>query len=457
MSEARKTAAYGGVAVALLLTAVATAPERVTPDAFLDQGETFFPDFADPNAATTLEVIDFDEETATARPFQVMFRDGRWTIPSHHDYPADGEDRLARTAAGLIGTVRDDVRSDNVADHEELGVIDPLDETVSTLTGRGQRITLRDAGGNVLADMIVGHAVEGRDNLRFVRLPDQNRVYVSRMDLDLSTRFADWIEPDLLEVTRDEVRQLTVRDYSIDERTGILDNRDTLILDRGDDPNAWSANRMAAGEEVDSTAMSNLLGAIDTLSIVGVRPKPDGLSDSLTRLDAGLSITQADLLSLRSRGYFFTGAGELVSNEGELEVRTDDGVVYVLRFGEVLFGDGEAVSAGTEASDDADSGPGENRYLFLTASFDDAGLPPAPQRPSNTEFMDKDEADWSDEDRSNKELQDAWDAWEVDVEAGRQRAEALNGRFADWYYVISSDSYERIRLTRSDLVQPEES
>ncbi len=457
MSETRKTAAYGGVAALLLLAAVATAPERVTPDAFLDQGEPFFPDFADPNAATTLEVIDFDEDTATARPFQVTFRNGRWTIPSHHDYPADGEDRLARTAVGLIGVVRDDVRSDNVADHEELGVIGPLDETVSTLMGRGQRITLRDAGDNVLADMIVGNSVEGRDNLRFVRLPDQKRVYVSRMDLDLSTRFADWIEPDLLALTRDEIRRLTLRDYSIDERTGILDNRDTLILDRDGDGNDWTANRMASGEAVDSTAMSNLLGAIDTLSIVGVRPKPEGLSDSLTRLDAGLSITQADLLSLRSRGYFFTGGGELVSNEGELEVRTGDGVVYVLRFGEVLYGEGEAISAGAETSDDAGSGPGENRYLFLTASFDADALPPAPPRPANTDFMDRDEADWSDDDRSNRELQDAYDAWEADVEDGRQRADDLNRRFADWYYVISSDSFERIRLTRSDLVQPEES
>ena len=456
MSETQKTAAFGGFAVVLLLIALLTAPQRTTPDDFLDQCETFFPEFTDPNVATTLEVIEFDGETATARPFQVTFRNGRWTIPSHHNYAADGADRLAETAAGLIGIVKDDYRSDNVADHEALGVIGPLDEASTSLTGRGQRITLRDAQNNVLADLIVGNPVEGRDNLRFVRLPDQKRVCLSRMDLELSTQFSDWIEQDLLGLVRNEIGQIILKDYSINERSGILNNRDTLILGRDEDDSSWSANQMAANEEVDSSKMNDLLGAIDTLSIVGVRPKPDGLSDRLTQLADGLRITQADMLSLQSRGYYFSADGQLVSNEGELEVRDDDGVVYTLRFGEVVYGEGEAISAGNDLSDDPESGPGENRYLFMTASFD-AAMIPEPPRPANTDYLGMDEAEWSDPDRSNKELQDTHDEWETRQEASRQRSDELNARFAEWYYVISSGSFDRIRLTRSNLVRPVES
>ncbi len=456
MTETRKTTVFAGVAMGLLLIALLTTPQRATPDDFLDRGEAFFPEFTDPNVATTLEVIDFDETTATARPFQVTFNDGRWTIPSHHNYPADGADRLARTAAGLIGIVRDDYRSNNVVDHESMGVIGPLDETSTTLSGRGQRITLRDGSDNILADLVVGNTVEGRENLRLVRLPEEKRVYVSRMDLDLSTDFADWIEQDLLEVTRNDISQVILKDYSINERTRALDNRDTLTLDREADGTSWTADRMAPGQEVDSAAMNNLLGGIDTLSIVGVRPKPAGLSASLVQLADGLRLTQADLLSLQSRGYYFSGDGQLVSNEGELEVRTDDGVVYTLRFGEVVYGDGESISAGTEASDNADSGPGENRYLFLTASFDAAMLP-EPPRPANTDYVGKEPSEWSDQDRENQTLQNAFEVWETDVEAGRQRSEDLNERFAAWYYVIESGSFDSIRLTRSDLVRAEES
>ena len=151
-SELRLTKSLAGAALLLALVAWATAPRNITPSAFRDIGETFFPDFQDPNEAMTLEVIEFDDATAAARPFKVTNRNGLWTIPSHHDYPADGEDRLAQTAAGVIGIVKEDIRSDNVADHAALGVIDPLDETSTTLVGRGKRVTLKGEGETVLAE-----------------------------------------------------------------------------------------------------------------------------------------------------------------------------------------------------------------------------------------------------------------------------------------------------------------
>ena len=152
---------------------------------------------------------------------------------------------------------------------------------------------------------------------------------------------------------------------------------------------------------------------------------------------------------------YFAQTGQLVSNEGELEVRDGDGVIYTLRFGEIVYGTGESVSAGTESSDDSENGPGENRYLFITTSFDSARFP-EPRRAANTDFLDKEAADWTDADRSNKALHAAYEQWRTTVEAGRGRADELNGRFADWYYVISSDSFDKIHLTRSDLVRQKE-
>ena len=139
--ETKKTLIFAGVAIVLSLLAVVTAPRRITPNAFLDQGELFFPEFNDPNEARTLEVIGFNEETGAAAPFKVTFKNGRWTIPSHHDHPADGADRLAQTAAGVIGIKKDDFRTDNAADPEACGVVDPLDDAATSFKGRGQRVT----------------------------------------------------------------------------------------------------------------------------------------------------------------------------------------------------------------------------------------------------------------------------------------------------------------------------
>ena len=453
MSEFQKTMSLTGLAILLVLSALLTAPTRITPDSFLDQGEPFFPEFTDPNTATTLEVVEYDEETGAARPFKVTFQDGRWTIPSHHNYPADGQDRLARTAAGVMEIKKDDYRSNIVADHESFGVIDPLDDTATTFKGRGRRVTIKGGNGQILADMIIGNSVEGRSNLRFVRLPDQKRVYAARVDIDISTQFGDWIDRDLLQVETRNIQQITLRDYTINERTRSINQRDVLTLDRSDD--TWKANRMSSGQEVDSTQMDELLAGIDDLSIVGVRPKPEGLSRTLARAELA-QVSQADVLSLQNRGYYFTRDGNLVSNEGELEVQTSEGIVYLLRFGEVLYGSGQAVTAGgDEDGDEEESGPGENRYLFITASYN-AQLLPEPPEPGNTAFLHKAEEEWTDSDRSNKELQDDYTQWQEKVARNRQLAEDLNNRFAAWYYVISSDSFEKVRLDRSDLVKEKE-
>jgi hypothetical protein len=433
MSELKKTLSFAGGALVLALLAAATAPRAVRPDAFSDVGEPFFPEFQDPNAAASLEVVEYDADTGSADAFKVVNDGGRWTIPSHHDYPADGEDRLARTAAGVIGIRKDDFRSDNTADHEALGVVDPLDETAAGLAGRGKRVTLRGGGGEVLADFIVGAQPEGRTGYRFVRIPGQKRVYAAEMDVDLSTRFDDWIEKDLLQVGRDEIARVVVMDYSIDERSGRLDQRDVLSLER--EGSTWKADGMRANQQVDSSKLNTLLSALDNLNIVGIRPKPSGLSATLSRTEA-TPITQSDVRSLQSRGYYFTRDGRLVSNEGEVRAVTGDGVEYTLRFGELVYGSGEALTAGTGADpavEEAERGTGENRYLFITADFDPESLP---------------------EPESGSE---AHTEWEEKLKAAREKADRLNARFADWYYVIPAQSFENLRVSRREVVVAKES
>ncbi len=452
MNENRTTLIFGAVALLLIVGAIASTPKKITPDDFLDRGEVFFPEFKDPNTATTLEAVEFDEATASAIPFKVTYKNGQWTIPSHHDYPADGKDRLAKTAAGVIGLTKDDFRSNSVSDHEACGVIDPLDETNSSLKGRGKRITIKDQNDHVLADLIFGKELKDRIDFRFVRVPGQKRVYVTKANIDISGRFDDWIESDLMKVDPDKIDRIVVKDYFIDERTLSVHQRDTVSLTRKD--NVWSANQMRTNQEVDSTRMNELLTAFDELKIVGVRPKPNGLSSAL-KSDSGIPLTRENVLALQQRGYYITRDGNLLSNEGELEVRTTQGVRYILRFGEVLYGRGEAISAGSESNLDEKSGPGENRYLFITAAFDPSILA-EPPKPSNIDFENKEEINWTEADRKNKELKEKHDAWQKDFNDGKALAQELNQRFADWYYVIAADLFDKIHLKRSDLIRGKE-
>src|SRR3954453_22088930 len=160
MNELYKTLTF--VAVALLLTGaafVSTRDRASRNETFNDQGQPFFPDFKDPLACTDLEVVEFEPSTATSSRFRVMFKDNKWVIPSHYNYPADAKDRLSKTAAAVMDLTRDTIRSNRSEDEEAMGVIDPLDAKVMTLQGRGKRITLRDPSEKVLADIIIGNEI----------------------------------------------------------------------------------------------------------------------------------------------------------------------------------------------------------------------------------------------------------------------------------------------------------
>ena len=420
---------FVGIAVAFCVVALVSAPRRTAPDAFFDVGDPFFPDFADAEMAATLEVVEWDEQTASAIPFEVTNRGGLWTIPSHHSYPADGEERLATAAANMINVVKDDFRSDNIADHEALGVIDPIDDMSTSLEGRGTRVTFKDPSETVLAELILGNELLERPGFRFVRVPDQKRVYTARFDGAISTDFEDWIETNLLEVSRSQIDHLVLNEYFVDEGTRQVVRRGEFILDKVAEDN-WTANRVPSGQEVDFVQVNLLVGAILDLKIAGVRPKPAGMTGNLRDAAIAGNITQSDIQALVGRGFFPTPDGGLLSNEGEVLVRTTEGVLYTLRFGEVVYGSGEAVAVGNETSDEAQSDTGENRYVFITAEFDQTSLP-EPQA-SDT---------------------DAHASWQRRVQEGQDKAERLAARFADWYYVIAGDSYDRIHKPRDEFLK----
>ena len=403
MSETRKTAAFGGVAIALMLIAWATAPRVQTPAVLAERGQLLFPRFRDPNAAASLEVIEFDAQSATVRPFKVQNRNGRWTIPSQHDYPADARDRLAATAAAIIALRKDDFATDNATDHERCGVLDPLDTTLPTVSGRGTRLLVRDTRDDLLADVIIGNSVDGHPGFRYVRQPGQRRVYASNTgDLKASTAFGDWIERDLLQAGADDIDAVNLRNYSLDRGTGRLNPGETMLMQKRAD-GKWMINGLTANDTLDLTAVDALLRNLASLTITAVLPKPPGITATLSNEISQAAVTSDDRADLARKGFYLASTGQLVSNRGEVVVRTTRGVFYTLRFGDIAPG--------------SDAGR-ENRYLFIMVDFD-AQAARTPGRASE----------------------------------GAEKAQLLRARFAPWYYVIAADSFSAIRLQRRDLVK----
>jgi hypothetical protein len=395
MNEAAQTAILAGAAMVLAISAAVIEPESRVPTIMSDQGQAFYPNFTDPQAPRTIEVIDYDEATATALPLKVQFQQGKWVIASHYNYRVDIGDRLAKTAGALMDLKKDMVRSDSALDHAKYGVVDPMDEKTGGLTGRGKHVTLRDARGDILADYILGKAVEGKPGYRYVRLPGGKRTYEVKTSADPSARFADWVNAGLLRIAGDSIRKVTVNRYNVDLAAGRMSNMDTTVLthDKGD----W---KVASGQKLDMPAVHALAAALDGLKIVDVLPKPPNLAAGLRKEQLELTLETA--LSLREKGFVFTPEGRLYSAEGDMNVETNNGLVYSLRFGGVAGGESKS------------SAPSDNRTLFVMAHFDQAKA----------------------------------SAYAGDAAAGERAAHELNDRFADWYYVISGKDFQNLRLGR---------
>jgi hypothetical protein len=400
MNEINKTIAFVVVAAAVSLVAWLTYPSLPVTSPEDMQGKKLV-DLKDPLAVASLEIVQYDEATATVRPFKVARVKDRWIIPSHDNYPADAKDQLAEAAAGMMDLKILETPATESGDHSTYGVIDPDPKTMPAgATGVGTRVVMRDANDKVLVALIVGKEVPGKSDLHYVRKVGQDQVYVVALKTaKLSGKFEDWIEKNLLKISSWDIKQVQVKDYSVAfgiDGTGRLDRRRDLDVDYNDtgDPK-WKLvkdvgfdtegrphlQKLAADEELNTSKLDELRTALDDLKIVDVQPKPKGLSADL-KGSRDFSKNAEARHSLSSRGFFMVplenDEWELFSNQGEFHCVMKDGVEYVLRFGGVAGSD-DSSSAKDDKKGKKDkkdeTKTGLNRYLFVTAKFNPDVIP----------------------------------------------------------------------------------
>ncbi|MBM4076368.1 MAG: DUF4337 domain-containing protein [Planctomycetes bacterium] len=223
---------------------------------------------------------------------------------------------------------------------------------------------------------------------------------------------------------------------------------------------------------------------------------------------------QFSAMDLQDKGFFFaadrrTNRSLLVPKEGQMNVSTNQGVVYDLKFGDVFSGTEEEVEVGF-ASKEGDDGKKEgeenksdeaksddtnkdekkseksktlqkSRYLFVMVHFDEealGGKPEAPVKPeppvdppavdpesaadasspTNTEEDPKKvyEAAVAKYEADQKKFETDEKAFEQKVKDGEKLVKELNSRFADWYYVVSGESFESLRQGKKTLIKAKE-
>lgn len=511
-SQSVRTIIYAAVAALSVALGVTTYLQNQPAEMaeFEKVGEEFYPEFNNPNDATSLKVTVFNEDQATISSFEVEQVDGAWRIPSHNNYPADATEQLAKTASSIIGIKRGALISRRESDHTEYGVADPASDNDEILKGRGDRITIRKAD-EILADFIIGNEYPEKPGAFYVRAPGEKETYVAEFEVDLSTKFQDWIDTDLLKIERDTVTDIIINKYTIaeitDKETGQTYKGPTDVeefdVTREKFGEPWNLKDLKPEtEEVNNDAVKALVSALVDTKIIGVRPKPEGLTPelSVTPEAARNPLMIANIRGdLAERGYYLIPQEEnqlgIIAQEGSFYAATNEGLVYELHFGKVFTGDLKEIEIGTSKEEDQSSKTvksededettepqndgdekQQSRYLFVKVNFEPSYLgaePAEPQAPKEPAAFDPNaplnalrpgetEVDvQSNFEIAKKAYEDELIQFEKDtkefeekLKQGIEKANELNKRLGAWYYVVPAENVDALRVTRASLVQP---
>ena len=485
-----RTMAFVGVAVGCLaITGLFDAMNRPAAiKEFGKMGQEFYPEFTDPTTATSLTVSVIDPEEVKPLQFSVKQSDdtGQWVIPSHHDYPADAADQLAKTASSIIGIKRGAMISRWESDHAKYGVVDPETDSVSIdqIEGIGKRITIGGPNEATLASYIVGKKNEDSTNQYFVRHPDEAETYIAELDINLTTKFGDWVNTDLLEITNGDIVRLDLNDYSIDEIQGTITGNIESVLSRDSSSADWELEGMdAETEQVKTTAVTETLTALTSLEIAGVRPKQAGLTPDL-QIDRAALRSQGDFdrlsRDLLSRGFLLQPNREnkelleLISREGEMFVGASDGLLYRLYFGRAFTGSNEDLEIGLssdsteeegeeapsdeeaagDSAEDKEEGEEETpsgkpgRYVFVRVNFDATLLgdvltkPEEPQEPAEIQEL-KEKIAAAAEEAATEETEEATPESETDGSTEEKSTEEETADEEDTQEQDEEDSSEQ--------------
>ena len=426
MNETAKTSIFLLLAAALVAGAMYSRPAAPEFKAEEMVGKSLFPQFTDPLAIKSLEIVKLDA-AGERSDFRIAEVNGIWSIPSHDNYPADAKDQMGKVAEALTDLMVLEVIQpegtgiDSIAFQTQYGVIDPASENASLGEGIGTKITLGGANNETFVNLIIGKEAAGRrqpqdkmdeggTNLRYVRIANQSPVYVINVDSSqFSTNFDQWIEKNLLDISTFDIKEIFVDEYSfsieltltnfgLQERPKASFIGDITLAYDGSAVGAakWLLTRWMTfegqnldykerqpepGKELDTGTLDSMVSALGDLKIVSVLKKPAALASALREGTPFENIQMTSLMqeSMQKTGFWLVELPDLkgdtqktkvqlLSNEGDIQLRLKDGIVYNLRFGDLTGTESEFSGDDNDSFDlHSQTEMLANRYLFITA------------------------------------------------------------------------------------------
>jgi len=213
----RNLMVLGGVTAAFLALAIVSVFIRAGELAPKFEPRPFFPGL--PAAVNDLGEMAIVSKTAT---IHVKKTGEDWVLVEKNNFPAD----QAQMRAVAVGIADLQVLEPKTARADWLNYIG----LTAPPEGDGVRVTLTDAGGKLLADLLIGQRQGNPDELGrstlYVRKPDENQSWLARGYLDPKPQITDWLDKGVVAIARDRVKGAVVTPASGPTYTLSRENKD---------------------------------------------------------------------------------------------------------------------------------------------------------------------------------------------------------------------------------------
>lgn len=252
----QKSLAILGIAtliIVVLATVVSNGSKRTSVASTGKQ--PLFPEL-DVNAVAGLTVASQDGELTLEK------KDGVWGMPAKGGYPAKF-DKVKETALAVAGFETLEAKTSNPALYPDIGVQDP-GEADST----SKRVTLRDAAGETLADVIIGNTRPRRSGAGepslYVRKAGEAKSWEVTGSLWLDTSVSNWLDNLILEIERERVSAA---------RVWHPDGEELLVYKANPEDNNFTVDDVPEGRELSWDGVANAVAtSISRLTLDDVVP-----------------------------------------------------------------------------------------------------------------------------------------------------------------------------------------
>ena len=160
-----------------------------------------------PGLMDKLEEVATIKVTGSGGEATIERKERAWVVKEASSYPADME-KVREVLIGLAQLETLEPKTKRADRYAKLEV-----EDATGKDAKSARVTLTDANGGTLADLIVGKAkfsLEGIDSL-YVRRPGEERAWLALGRVEPATGRLGWVNPSFLSIDRERIRKATLK------------------------------------------------------------------------------------------------------------------------------------------------------------------------------------------------------------------------------------------------------